>query len=901
MTCLARRLRGVLQIGCLSIVLTLGSPAVLLGEPELSGSRDRLELPALPDDATLSQLPTSGSSVGVDSLQTAPDAKIDQLQPSTPPAPSNAAPSQDSTHSPEEVKAKLTDLMIQNALVNTATRYPWISDPTDRLTFSAQLFRPGRQRIYSSFDVQAIQEQVGFTRLMVGNFPKEESFYWILEGNRIVFETRGQLAGIVQQGRSSDIEVTQRMKLIQSYGGHQFVAALAPDMQRLLNNNNQSNSPAQVSSILTVTGEIVNPPGVAAPPVVLNHPGIDRHNSNLNVVRIPSQTTLFNNIDVANAPGVLQAFPTVNLQALAELALYPGEEVSEEMLQEAGITFGSPGRRIAPTFTPSLSSVAGIKTLQFGRFDNPDLLRTLLDRSLDEGQRKVHYLNSLYWSSFGLRIADQKESVNRHDYNWYRFYTSQAHNRVMIHYDPELPKATFSQVLSNPGFSLTLKFNELEIDKNQSLMASLGLLTGAFFAGINPHGVDQLLEAAREKAANYETFSPLQTKTTSEERRQINRRLNSTLAYTNLASGLEQTSGLWTFSGDIEPQKSAVWQLRSGLHRRSVLFLESPPPNVTSGPIRLGNLRLSIDRFGPLGFGNAFISKNNLSSSENVSYAVESLVTTTDGKQYLFEESSSDQVGVPIPARSTALAFDRLELHRTEIVKTNTYLYSGSLLLPAVEMVFSGTQGNLNYAVGAGAWLNFYPHQAINVRDNESKYQEPGLGLYATATVNYTHLNITRNADGTPQEILYFSPSLTLNFNSAANALNPNSIVLRSIVSYQNQGWELTVSPTLQYTHQWMFGLPASIRFPTGLNLEAVAEVGPQFYYRLEALQPLNSQFGIGLYGRNFVEVEGSRQGGYSYGIKLRYNVPTTSLSSDLTVGTSRVGLEMRLQGSLSF
>jgi hypothetical protein len=830
---------------------------------------------------------------GIDPLQIAPDAQVDELKPDEP-LPQNI----------EEQDPKLTEQLVRNALLNTAGRYPWIIDPTDRYTFSALLFRPGSKQIYSSFDLQTADDTTQLNRFRIGRFSNNDSFYWVLDNNRVVIETKGHLAGVTYQGESQDISITRKMDLVQSYGGNQFVTALAPDIEGLLENPDTAQGNGSGSSILTVAAQVINPPGTPLVPIAINNPAIIRDSGNVTNLTIPSQSNLFNNIDVANAPTVLQAFPTVNLQPLAELALYSGETVPEEVLEEAGIKFGSIFRGISPEFTPSVSSVAGIKTLQLGRFDNPDLLRMLLDRSLDQGNRKVHYFNSLYWSSFGIRAENQSEEVKPPDINdWYQLYASQAHNRIVIEYHPEEPEATFTQVFANPGISLTVRPNTFDVDETQSLSATLGLLPGLLFKQLNPQGVNQLLQTARQRYNNHQIFTPLQTKATSEQRRQINRRLNSTLAFTNIATGIEQLSGLMTFSSRIHPSNSALWQVRTGLHRRRALFFEVPSPTVTSEPIRFGNLRLSSDRFGPLGFGNAIVPETTVSDGQqsNESFAVQTLVTTANGNQFLFENSSAGMAGVPIPGRSTALVFDRFELLRTETSKGKNHVFFGSLFLPAAEMVFSGTQGNFNYSIGAGAWLNPNSDKGLNVGDNQSQFQEPGLGLYARATLSHTNLSISRDAQGIPQTIFNFIPSLTVRWNSAANDINQNVVALSSVFSYQNKKLAFTIIPGIQYTDEFIAVLPATVQFSNGLTLEASLEVGKRTYYRFEALKSLNKRFSLGLYTRNFTDIDNSRIPGDSYGFKVRYNLPTTSLFTDFTLGTGSNGLDLRLQGSLSF
>jgi hypothetical protein len=830
---------------------------------------------------------------GVDPLQTAPDSRVDQLNPNQP-------------LEKIEGNAELTDVLVRNAIINTAGRYPWIIDPTDRLSFSALLFRPGEKEVYSNFDFQTTDGSAGVNRFSVGVFPKKDSFYWILDNNQIVMETRGELYGVSYQGESKDFDITRKMNLIQSYGGNQFVVALAPDMERLLGNadsnfNNGSNNTSG-ASILTVAAQLTNPVGVPAQQITINNPAITNNTNNITHVKIPSQSTLYDNIEIANAPKILQAYPTVNLQSLASLSLYRGEEIPESVLKDSGITFGSIFKNTAPRFTPSVSSTAGIKVLQSGRFDNPDLLKMLLDRSISDSTRNVHYLNSLYWSSYGIRGEKLSEKTQSNSYRWYRLYASQAHNRVLLRYDKNKAEATYTQVFANPGISITLRPETFDVDGTQSITNSVGLLTGLIYDQINPSNINKLLATARKRYQNREVFSTLSTKATSEERRQINRRLNSTLAFTNLASGIEQVSGKITFSSRIKPRQSSMWQVRSGLYRRSVLFFESQS-TVTSGPITFGETRFSPDRLGPLGFANSFTPESKVDNPipTNESFAVQTLMTTADGRQFLFQDSSENLLGVPIPARATALVFDRFELRRSETQRVKNYIFSGYKFLPATELVYSGTNKNINYSMSVGTWINPNAHLLLNVSDNQSIFKEPTVGVYANANVNSTNLKISRDAKGNPIEVFNFSPSLTLRLNSSSSVLNQNLVALSSLFFYQNRNFEVAVAPGVQYNDRFIGVLPASLRFKNGLSFETALEVGERTYYRLEALQAVNRDLSLGLYVRNFTDIDRSRLRSDSYGLKMRFNVPKTVLFTDFTIGNSSQGLDIRLQGSMNF
>lgn len=869
-------LKGSVWLTCTWLLLVAFNPQSALAQSSLPSS--------LPSE----QIPNRNNSpTGIDPLQVAPNSQVDQLQ-------QNQSLPQNGNNN-----ADLTESLVRDALLNTANRYPWIIDPTDRFSFPSVQFRPTVKNFYTNFDLQFAKGSPVINRFTAGDFADEDSFYWVLDDNRVVMETEGRLAGVLYQGRSNDITVRRKARQIQSYGGNQYVVALPPDLDQLMRKEENGTNQISNTSVLTVTAEIINPPGIPAPPVKINNPATNSNNSNITSVKFPNQNNLFDNIEVANAPLVLQAFPTTNLQPLAQTALLEGEEVSEDLLKEAGIEFGSVLQGISPTFTPQTTSTPGIKILQLKEFGNYDLLKVLLDRSLSEKSKTLHYLNSLLWVSYGIRAENQTEKIDREQYNWYRIYASKPHHRVLVRYDPKVIEAKYTDVFANPGISLTLNQDGLKVDEPQTLAASFGLLAGGVFDFFNPENVDQSLKTARERYQRHEIFTPLQTKATSEQRRAINRRLNSTLAFANRASGLTQLSGLLTFPSAIHTDDSSLFQVRTGLYQRSVLFIDRPPPKVTKGPIQFGELRLSIDNFGPLGFTNTFVPNSKL--ADNESFAVQSLVTTSDDKKFLFSDSSDRLVGVPLATKASSLAFDRFELTRTESLKADIHVYSGALLLPAAEMVFSGTQGNWNYSLSAGAWLNPTPNRAMNALDNGFGLQEPTLGLYSNALVSYTDINVSRDAKGNFQRAIINNPSLNLRWNSAPNSQNPITGVLQHSFSYQDKNLALTLAPGLVYSDRFSVILPASFNLSSGLSLNAVAELGQSTYYSIEGLQSIGQNLAIGSYFQNYTSVANSRILGNSYGLKLRYTPSGTPLSTDLSIGTSENGFETRIQGNLSF
>jgi hypothetical protein len=221
--------------------------------------------------------------------------------------------------------------------------------------------------------------------------------------------------------------------------------------------------------------------------------------------------------------------------------------------------------------------------------------------------------------------------------------------------------------------------------------------------------------------------------------------------------------------------------------------------------------------------------------------------------------------------------------------------------LPAVEAVFSGSKNGFNYGVTTGAWTNFTPNAAYNVSHNNVGIKEPIFGLYLGATLAYTAINLQRDEHGDVTVVTVNTPSLLARWNSSANRLNLGQILLRDVFSYQNRSLNFTVAPTVQYSDRLYSILPATLQLNSGLLLDGSLEFSDNTYYRLDILQALNSLFSVGVYTRNHTDVGNTRETGYAYGLKLRYNMPSTSLYADCIFGTTNLGLEVRLQGSFSF
>ncbi|MEH2237573.1 hypothetical protein, partial [Nostoc sp.] len=813
--------------------------------------------------------------------------------------------------------------IILNALALSANKYPWIVNPTDNLTFSTELFKPNEDENYIDTDtsVRFSGDNQIINKFTYAKFPKADQLYWVLDNNRIVVETKGSQVGILSQGRETNTYITQNVTSQQAFWGLQTLFAIPTHFQDLFGQVDTTNF-----SITSIAGQLVNPEGIPAGRVTINS-GIDLNNPNVTVLtnpipKIGSGSTLsidggqalFQALDAANAPKILQGFPTTNIQPLLDngnVKLKIGEIIPNSALKATGISWGNILTGEGFGFTAPVSSLPGIKVAQLGKFDNFDLLNVAVNPFLSQSEKDFHYLNSLQWVSLGRRQpVFETLSQTQESSDWHRLYVSHPHNRSLIQYDPVAIKATYSNIFSAPGLSLTAKFSDASIDAIQSVNSTLGLLLGGVFEAIKIDNIQKGLEEARQKLKNGEGFTSLNTTATSEQRRQINNRLNRTLSYANAASGLEQVSGTYTFPSQVTPNNSSILQIRTGNHKRAVQFLERDISILNEGNTFFSDLRLSNKKFGPLTYIGIPIPLNDTSIVPvNESSAAEVILTNAQGQQFVEKFNSADSTIVPIQVRAADLAFDYMELTRVDKIGVSFNSFNGYLSLPTVELLAAGSSGNFNYSANVGTWFNIDANSAPGVSNNNLGTEEPTLGLYTNILLNYIKTDVRLNSAKKPVAINTYVPYLRVDWNSASNKNNPFSTYLSYLYQHQERNFGFSLAPGIAFIENNSNGDFLGLfngEFSTshGLNIKTNLEIGKECFFEFQGLHRVSKNISAGVYLKNYsINNLGlsSRVSGFNYGVIMRHNFPDNSVFIETKVGTGENGFDLQLQGGYRF
>ncbi|MEH2050847.1 MAG: hypothetical protein V7K70_14140 [Nostoc sp.] len=820
----------------------------------------------------------------------------------------------------QQVKQKQ---IIIDALTFSANKYPWIVNPTDNLTFSTELFKPNEDENYIDTDISVRfsgDNQI-INKFTYAKFPKADQFYWVLDNNRIVVETKGSQVGILSQGRQTNTYITQNVTSQQAFWGLQTLFAIPTDFQSLTGQVDTENF-----SITSIAGEIVNPEGVPAGRVTINS-GIDLNSPNVTILKNPipnigSGSTfsvnggqaLFQALDAINAPKILQGFPTTNIQPLLDngnVQLKVGEVIPNSALEATGISWGNILTGEGFGFTAPISSLPGIKVAQLGKFDNFDLLNVAVNPFLSQSEKDFHYLNSLEWLSLGRRQpVFETLSQTQETSDWHRIYASHPHNRSLIQYDPVAIKATYTNIFSAPGLSLTAKLSDTSIDAIQSVNSTLGLLLGEVFEAIKIDNIQQGIEEARQKFKNGEDFIPLNTSATSEQRRQINNRLNRTLSYANAASGLEQVSGTYTLPSQVTPNNSSILQVRTGNYKRAVQFLESNITILNEGDTFFSDLSLSNKTFGPLSYiGNPIPLNDTSISPINESSAAEVILTNPQGQQFVQKFDSSDTTVVPLQVRAADLAFDYMELTRVDKIGVSFNNFNGYLSLPTVELLTAGSSGNFNYSANLGTWFNVDANSAPGVSNNNLGIEEPTFGIYTNILLNYIKTDVRLNSAKKPVAINTHVPYLRFNWNSASNKNNPFSTYLSYLYQHQERNFGFSLAPGVAFIENNSNGeflglFNGEFSTSNGLNLKTNLEMGKECFFEFQGLQRVSKNISAGAYLKNYsVNNIGlnSRVSGFNYGIILRHNFPDNSVFIETQIGTGENGFDLKLQGGYRF
>ncbi|WP_414590394.1 hypothetical protein [Anabaena sp. CCY 9614] len=310
---------------------------------------------------------------------------------------------------------KIQQQIVLDALTFSANRYPLIVNPTDNFTFIPQLFNPNKDENYIDTDIRirSYGDYQIINKFTYGEFLKPDQFYWVIDDNRIVIETKGSQAGIVAQGRETDTYITQDMTSEQGFWGLQSLFNIPTDFENLTGTVDTNDL-----SITSIAGQLINPEGIPAGRVIINS-GVNTDTPNVTVLEnttsmLGSGSTLsseggdalFQYLDSINAPRILQGFPTNNLQPILDggnVRLREGDIIPNSALEEAGILWGNILTGEGFDFTAPITSFPGVKIAQLGRFDNYDLLNVAVNPFLTQQEKDFHYLNSLQWVSLGKR------------------------------------------------------------------------------------------------------------------------------------------------------------------------------------------------------------------------------------------------------------------------------------------------------------------------------------------------------------------------------------------------------------------------------------------------------------------------------------------------------------------
>ncbi|PZU98760.1 MAG: hypothetical protein DCE90_02820 [Pseudanabaena sp.] len=809
---------------------------------------------------------------------------------------------------PPQIRPDQIDRVIEFAISTTSIRYPWLTNPTDRLTFSPTIFNPSQAESYLDTDIRFANQNPNIVKLTYGYFPKSDQFYWVLPNNRIIIETQGFQGGIVQQGRGTDLNVRSVINLSRALTGNQVVTTLPERFSEITDSIN----PATFSVQATV-GQLVNPIGVPAAPVVINS-GVDRNAPNVKVFGLAAGNNL-GNLEAQNTPQVLQGFPTVNIQPLFDngrIAFQEDSVVSEAGLAELGLSFGTGTSSNLEGF----SSFPGVKILQPDKFDNFDLYQILTRRDLDRDEKAFYYLNSLFWSDLGERTPQTTTRLSQSNSTWQRLFISRPVNQSLISYDAQEVKATYNNRFVNLGASISYSFDKGRINLPQSINSTLGLLLGSTFLVFDPQNLQTQVDEAREfrdqsVANKTPRFTPLATVATPVQRQQINQRLNSTLLYSSLSSGLEQISGNLTFDSNITPSESSLWQVRTGLYRRLVQFVDRETERIQGDTI-VSNLRTAVDRFGPLTFIGAQIPVDETGFlPANESFASEIVLTAPDGRQFVNVVDSSDPAftTIPIGINRLAIAFDRIELRRRDRENGRFSNYQGSVSLPSVEAAWTGSSDNFNYSISSGLWFNVAPNTAGNVSNNNVGTREPSIGAFLNAIFVWSTSSVELGEGNTFVAINTQSPVIRLSWNSSVNPNNASFLNFSYTFARQMPDVNFSVTPGLLVIDQndsirTVGFLQSSLNF-SGLRFRSSFELErSNLIWSVEATQSIAQSWAAGLFYKNFREVNQgfeNRVNDSTYGLLLRYTIPQSSTSIETQFGFSANELDLRVRGNLRF
>ncbi len=864
----------------------------------------------------------------------------------------------------EEENRHLLKTLMRNLLDNTASRYPFVVNTTDGLIIKPRNFQPLKFSFYSNLNLDLNKFEINnssqsqkfddflLKSLNISYYPSDRQFYWVLEGNRVVIETEGFHFNVGYQGNVTQQSISQIARVSTVFFGMQSATGLPNNFTDLVGEKNFDNL-----NIISAAAEFVLPPDASLSNRVNFNVNITRSDGNLERYFIPSYDirpavtsapqgggSIFENLDATNAPLFLQGFPTVDLKPLLNnnVKFQVGSIVPRENLVALGLHLGDFFTKKDFSFTPNMSSQVGIKTLRLNQTDNNDLVTLLANPFLSQEQRDRHYLNSLMWYNFGQQSPEifttRSEPTNE---NWYRYTLTWSHNRTLLKYDPEKIQMTYVNVFSNPGISITAS-GWSHTDLKQSANSTLGLALGGVFSLLNPDNLNESLDRAKEKYRSMQPLATLNTQANSQQRRQMNLRLNDTLEYGSSNSNLAQISGSYTFSGNVSPESSLLLQLRSGIYRRSVRFMEQivEPWTPEVPPVYIDFVRPSD--FGPLYFGGmnfpTQLTKIDYPKTINVSFLK---VTTTDGKVLLDRTLVLDQnlstLYTPVPIAGFGKNFDidfgRIKLTMFRQRKIETTAYTGYLYLPSLEFSLTGSSNNFSYALSTAVWFNLFPDSAPMVDHNMGSAssfatEEKTLGAAFKFSMKYDFNNVFFNDKKEWDMIINNSPFFTATYNTNPNVVEISSLSVGNLFQLVKKDFNIVFYPVFSYYPEILnpgvqssrlggtsaffllrFSHSTGVNFTGSLSLDNPLSIGGDSFYQLEATYDVINSPSLGLlklgpYYSNYITATRgfeSQVKDINYGLVLRYNDPSSAISVNGRLGKGEHGIRGELNMEIKF
>lgn len=862
-----------------------------------------------------------------------------------------------------EEQLQIKDLAVKSFLESVAQRYPLIVNTSDLLTIKPNRYKPTGLNFYTNLNLDLDQftqnNKLNFeefndpllTNFNFSYYPDDQQFYWLYD-NKVVIQTGGIHGNINYQGNVITRKYRQIAKSTIGFFGVQTTFALPQAFESTTGFEKENNN----LNITSGAVEVISPQGVQTVPQVVFNINGDLEIVSLDDTRKASTFTeqgggsFFGNLDADNAPKFLQGFPTVNLQGLLEngVKLRLGAVIPPENLGKIGVTVGDFFTTEGFKFDQSLSSLPGVKTLQFNKgledqlsqiyvqalnldslqIQNNDIVALMSNPFLTQEQRDFHYLNSLMWYTGGQRLPEITTiSFDPENQDWYRYSFNYSQNRTLLQYHPEKVELNYTNVFANPGFSLTVSSNWNDIDDKQILNTSLGLALGGLFHLLNPNDVNGSITIAKQKYEENQAPESFSTRSTSAQRRAMNLRLNNSLYNANLVSRLNQVSGSYTITDHVTPNSSLLFQLRTGTHQRAVQFYQREISD-WSPESSLILTSLTPRDFGPIAYSgvNVPIEYTKIEPFNRTNFGFVK-VQNSQG-DILFEQKLAVETqaftAIPIvgPGKSADIEFGRIEISRFRQRDFKDTIYIGYLYLPALEFILSGTSNGFNYNLSLGAWANLYPYSSPQIEQNISDTKEKTFGIFAKANLRWDFNNIWYDENNQWQTIISNSPFFNITWNSNSNQLNISSLNFGNIFQFYKPNWNLTWFNNFGYSPQQInAAIPAtslgnisyfsSLNFSTssGLNISFPISIGDQVFYSLEATYPVirKQNFGnlrLGFYYSNYsVATRGfdSQFKDTNYGVVIKYSHPRSIFSLDAYLGNSDSGFRGRIQTGINF